>query len=87
MEPWYRIVTRPALRGGRSFCPDEFALEQVPVATAPRGYRDPEQFCARTCFTRALQEHSGRALRWLSGKSENTALDLAEGIRVHGGGR
>ena len=76
MEPWYRIVTlRKEVREGRSFSPDEFAiaLEQVVADTAPEDYRDPEQFFSRTCFTRALQEHTGMVLRRLSGKTENTA--------------
>jgi hypothetical protein len=28
------------------------ALEQVVAGTAPEDYRDPQQFFARTCFTR-----------------------------------
>jgi hypothetical protein len=55
---------------GRSLNPDEFAisLEQVVAGTAPEDYRDPAQFFARTCFTRALREHEGRVLRRLSGR-------------------
>ena len=76
MRPWYKIVElRKEVREGRSFSPDEFAiaLEQVVAGTAPRDYRDPEQFFSRTCFTRALTEHSGMVLRRLSGRTENTA--------------
>ena len=57
MRPWYKIVElRREVREGRSFSPDEFtiALEQVVAGTAPRDYRDPEQFFSRTCFTSAL---------------------------------
>ena len=89
MEPWYRIVTlRKEVREGRSFSPDEFAiaLEQVVAATAPEDYRDPEQFFSRTCFTRALQEHTGMVLRRLSGKTENTAPVLTL-ITQFGGGK
>ena len=89
MEPWYRIVTlRKEVREGRSFSPDEFAiaLEQVVADTAPEDYRDPEQFFARTCFTRALQEHTGMVLRRLSGKTENTAPVLTL-ITQFGGGK
>lgn len=76
MEPWYKVVTpRKEVREGRSFNPDEFAiaLEQVVAGTAPEDYQRPEQFFARTCFTRALCENSGLVLRRLAGKTQNTA--------------
>ena len=76
MEPWYKVATpRQEVREGRSFNPDEFAiaLEQVVAGTAPEDYRKPDQFFARTCFTRALREHAGMVLRRLSGRTENTA--------------
>ena len=76
MEPWYKVATpRKEVREGRSFNPDEFAiaLEQVVAGTAPVDYRDPSQFFARTCFTRALRDHAGMVLRRLSGKTEKTA--------------
>src|ERR1700756_3280338 len=65
MEPWYKVVDpREEVREGRSFNPDEFAiaLEQVVAGTAPADYREPEAFFARTCFTRALPEHSAPVL-------------------------
>ena len=89
MDPWYRIVTlRKEVREGRSFSPDEFAiaLEQVVADTAPADYRDPEQFFSRTCFTRALQEHTGMVLRRLSGMTGNTAPVLTL-ITQFGGGK
>ena len=89
MDPWYRIVTLcEEVREGRSFSPDEFAiaLEQVVANTAPEDYRDPAQFFSRTCFTRALQEHTGMVLRRLSGKTENTAPVLTL-ITQFGGGK
>ncbi len=89
MEPWYKVATpRKEVRGGRSFNPDEFAiaLEQVVAGTAPEDYRDPAQFFARTCFTRALREHAGMVLRRLSGKTENTAPVLTL-ITQFGGGK
>lgn len=76
MEPWYKLVMpRKEVREGRSFNPDEFAiaLEQVVAGNAPEDYKKPEQFFARTCFTRALLENSGQVLRRLAGKTENTA--------------
>jgi hypothetical protein len=89
MDPWYKIATpRKEVREGRSFNPDEFAiaLEQVVAGTAPEDYRDPAQFFARTCFTRALREHAGMILRRLSGKTENTAPVLTL-ITQFGGGK
>lgn len=89
MEPWYKVATlRQEVREGRSFNPDEFAiaLEQVVAGTAPVDYRMPDQFFARTCFTRALREHAGMVLRRLSGKTENTASVLTL-ITQFGGGK
>ncbi|HLH00490.1 MAG TPA: DUF499 domain-containing protein [Bryobacteraceae bacterium] len=74
MEPWYKVATpRAEVREGRSFNPDEFAvaLEQVAAGRGPDDYRKPEQFFARTQFTRALKEHMGMVLRRLAGRTEN----------------
>ena len=89
MDPWYKIVTpRKEVREGRSFSPDEFAiaLEQIVAKTAPLDYREPAQFFARTCFTRALKEHAGMVLRRMSGKTENTAPVLTL-VTQFGGGK
>jgi hypothetical protein len=89
MEPWYKVATpRREVREGRSFNPDEFAiaLEQVVAGTAPEDYRLPEQFFARTCFTRALKEHVGLVLRRLAGRTDNTAPVLTL-ITQFGGGK
>lgn len=89
MKPWYRVVTpRREVREGRSFNPDEFAiaLEQVVAGTAPEDYRDPAQFFARTCWTRALREHAGMVLRRLAGRTDNTAPVLTL-ITQFGGGK
>ena len=89
MDPWYKVATlRREVREGRSFSPDEFAiaLEQVVAGTAPEDYRDPAQFFARTCFTRALKDHAGMALRRLAGRTENTAPVLTL-ITQFGGGK
>ena len=89
MDPWYKVVTpRKEVREGRSFSPDEFAiaLEQVVAGTAPQDYSDPSQFFSRTCFTRALTDHSGMVLRRLAGRTENTAPVLTL-ITQFGGGK
>ena len=88
-DPWYKVATpRKEVREGRSFNPDEFAiaLEQVVAKTAPEDYRDPAQFFSRTCFTRALREHTGMVLRRLSGRTDNTAPVLTL-ITQFGGGK
>lgn len=89
MEPWYRVTTpRPEVREGRSFNPDEFAiaLEQVAAGRGPDDYRRPEQFFARTCFTRALKEHLGMVLRRLAGRTENSAPVMTL-VTQFGGGK
>ena len=89
LEPWYKVATpRKEVREGRSFNPDEFAiaLEQVVAKTAPEDYRDPAQFFSRTCFTRALREHTGMVLRRLSGRTDNSAPVLTL-ITQFGGGK
>src|SRR5438132_12692066 len=89
LEAWYKITTpRKEVREGRSFHPDEFAiaLEQVVAGTAPDDYKKPDQFFARTCFTRALREHAGMVPRRLSGKTENTSPVLTL-ITQFGGGK
>ncbi len=89
LPPWYKIATlRKEVREGRSFSPDEFAiaLEQVVAGTAPEDYRDPEQFFARTCFTRALNDHAGMVLRRLARQTRNTAPVLTL-VTQFGGGK
>ena len=89
MDPWYKVATlRKEVREGRSFSPDEFAiaLEQVVAGTAPDDYRDPAQFFARTCFTRALKDNAGEVLRRLAGETQNTAPVLML-ITQFGGGK
>ncbi|WP_420448477.1 DUF499 domain-containing protein [Candidatus Palauibacter sp.] len=89
LNPWYKVATlRKEVREGRSFSPDEFAiaLEQVVAGTAPADYRDPAQFFSRTCFTRALREHSGMVLRRLARDTANTAPVLTL-VTQFGGGK
>lgn len=89
MEAWYKVaIPRKEVREGRSFNPDEFAihLEQVIARTATEDYREPKQFFARTCFTRALKEHAGMVLRRLSGETANTAPVMTL-ITQFGGGK
>jgi hypothetical protein len=89
MDPWYKVTTpRKEVREGRSFNPDEFAihLEQVVAKTAPEDYRNPAQFFSRTCWTRALREHTGMVLRRLAGRTDNTAPVLTL-ITQFGGGK
>ena len=68
--------------------PDEFAiaLEQVVAGTAPEDYRKPEQFFARTCFTRALARTRWDGAATAVGRTENTAPVLTL-ITQFGGGK
>ncbi len=89
MEAWYKVATpRKEVREGRSFNPDEFAihLEQVIAGTAPEDYREPSAFFMRTCWTRALRDHTGMVLRRLSGQTANTAPVMTL-ITQFGGGK
>src|SRR5437667_4591567 len=89
MEPWYKVaIPRPEVREGRSFNPDEFAiqLEQVVAGMAPLDYRDPMQFFARTVFTRALREQIEIVLRRLNGQTEGAPPVLAL-VTQFGGGK
>ena len=89
MDPWYRVVTpRKEVREGRSFNPDEFAidLDQVVNGNAPDDYKIPEQFFSRTYFTQALTEHTGTVLRRLSGETQSTAGVLSL-VTQFGGGK
>lgn len=89
MDPWYKITSpRKEVREGRSFNPDEFAiaLEQVVAGTAPKDYTDPKEFFKRTCFTRALRDHSAMALRRLLGQTGNAAPVMAL-VTQFGGGK
>ena len=89
MDPWYRVVTpREEVREGRSFNPDEFAIDlaQVVNGTAPKDYQDPAQFFSRTFFTQALTDHTGTVLRRLSGRTESTAPVLSL-VTQFGGGK
>jgi hypothetical protein len=89
MDPWYKVVTpRKEVREGRSFNPDDFAidLQQVVAGKAPADYRDPKQFFARTCWTRALRAHTGMVLRRLDGKTEQTAPVMTL-VTQFGGGK
>ena len=89
MDPWYRIVTpRKEVREGRSFNPDEFAidLDQVVKGNAPDDYKLPEQFFSRTYFTQALTEHTSTVLRRLSGETQSTAGVLSL-VTQFGGGK
>src|SRR6202048_58085 len=89
MEPWYKGATpRKEVGESRRVTPDKLpiALEQVVAGTAPEDYRKPDQFFARTCFTRALREHAGMVLRRLSGRTDNTSPVLTL-ITQFGGGK
>jgi hypothetical protein len=89
MDPWYKVINpRKEVREGRSFNPDEFAiaLEQVVSGQAPDDYKKPKEFFKRTCFTRALRDHTAMALRRLNGQTGSTAPVMAL-VTQFGGGK
>ncbi len=89
LTPWYHAaIPRAEVREGRSFDPAAFAidLEQVVAGNAPADYLDPRQFFARTCFTRALREHTGMVLRRLAGQTLN-APPVTALMTQFGGGK
>ncbi len=89
LDPWCKVGTaRREVWEGRSFSPDEFAiaLEQMVAGTASPDYREQAPFFSCTCFTGALTEHSGMALRRLAGRTEYTVPVLTL-ITQFGGGK
>ena len=71
LKPWHRVaVPREDLREGIPLDAAEFAihLDQVIDGRAPRDYRDPERFLARTYFTKAYRELTVEVLRRLAGE-------------------
>ena len=73
MEPWYKVASRAmrCAKGARSIpTSSRSRSNRWSAATAPEDYRNPAQFFARTCFTRALSEHAGMVLRRLSGETD-----------------
>ncbi len=74
MEPRFRLVQpRTEVRQVRSFNPDDFALEQVVIGTAPLDYKDPARFFERNVFTRAVTEHASVLVRRVCGHTANAA--------------
>jgi len=49
----------------------------VVAGTAPDDYKNPADFFARTCFTKALSDHMGMVARRLVGEMVNAARVLA----------
>ena len=73
MQPWYKVATpREEVRQGRSFNPDEFAIDlnQVVSGTGPPDYVRPDEFFSRTSLTAALASHLGAVLRRLNGDTK-----------------
>ena len=73
MQAWHKLATpREEVRRGRSFNPDEFAinLSQVVLGEGPPDYVRPDEFFSRTSLTAALAGHLGMALRRLNGDTK-----------------
>ena len=73
MQAWHKLATpREEVRQGRSFNPDEFAinLSQVVLGEGPPDYVRPDEFFSRTSLTAALASHLDAALRRLNGDTK-----------------
>lgn len=71
LQPWYKVaMPREDLRKGQPLDASEFAihLDQVVEGRAPRDYREPERFFARTFITKGLETLSVEVLRRLAGE-------------------
>jgi len=76
LKPWYQVATpREDLRKGQPLDASEFAihLDQVMDGRAPRDYREPERFFARTYLTAGLRNLAVEMLRRLSGDMVGTS--------------
>ncbi|WP_448594946.1 ATP-binding protein [Thermoflexus hugenholtzii] len=89
LKPWHQVaVPREDLRKGVPLDAAEFAihLDQVIDGRAPRDYRDPERFFARTYFTKAYRELTVEVLRRLAGEVVGTSPGINL-VTQFGGGK
>jgi hypothetical protein len=89
LKPWHQVaVPREDLREGVPLDAAEFAihLDQVIDGRAPRDYRDPERFFARTYFTKAYRELTVEVLRRLAGEVVGTSPGINL-VTQFGGGK
>ena len=88
MQAWHKLATpRKEVRQGRSFNPDEFAinLSQVVLGEGPSDYVRPEEFFSRTSLTTTLAGHLGAVLRRLNG--DTNASPVMTLMTQFGGGK
>jgi hypothetical protein len=71
LQPWYKVaMPREDLRKGQPLDASEFAihLDQVIEGRAPRDYKEPERFFARTFITKGLETLVVQVMRRLAGE-------------------
>lgn len=76
LKPWHQVATpREDLRAGQPLDASEFAihLDQVIDGRAPRDYRNPERFFARTYLTATFSKLAAEVMRRLSGDIVGTS--------------
>ncbi len=76
LKPWHQVATpREDLRTGQPLDASEFAihLDQVMDGRAPRDYREPERFFARTYLTATFTKLTAELMRRLSGDLVGTS--------------
>lgn len=88
LKPWHQVaVPREDLRKGIPLDAAEFAihLDQVIDGRAPRDYREPERFFARTYFTAAYREMTVGVMRRLAGEVVGTSPGINLTTQFGGG--
>jgi len=88
LKPWHQVaVPREDLRTGQPLDASEFAihLDQVMDGRAPRDYRDPERFFARTYLTEAFRKMTVEAMRRLAGDVVGTSPGINLTTQFGGG--
>lgn len=76
LQPWYKVaMPREDLRKGQPLDASEFAihLDQVIEGRAPRDYREPQRFFARTEITKGLETLAVETLRRLAGEGKGSS--------------
>lgn len=88
LQPWYTVaMPREDLRKGQPLDASEFAihLDQVIEGRAPRDYREPDRFFARTEITRGLETLAVETLRRLAGEGKGSSAGVNLTTQFGGG--
>jgi len=88
LKPWHQVaIPREDLRTGQPLDASEFAihLDQVIDGRAPRDYREPERFFARTYLTSTFAKMAADVMRRLSGELLGTSPGINLTTQFGGG--